>query len=252
MKHFVGHIRYFLFFLALLPAGALAAAAVGLQSKLPSSIKGIDLPNAHYVSRKVVRGNQPINYIADLKKLAITDVLIFKNSTRGEVELEQALLVKNGWPKEQIYTIPFRWKNITSDETACRQTVEALSLLLDIPKYKNRKIFFHCTVGEDRTGLLAGLFRMVSQDWSSERAFRQEMCTRGYEAGSPVKQKEIVDIIRSELTPIFTQMAEDIESGKLTKRNLSLNYCNGFVGNHSYSRKKFTCRRPRHSMNLKN
>ena len=103
---------------------------------------------------------------------------------------------------------------------ACEQTLEALAVIQDVLGSKNRKVFFHCTVGEDRTGYLAGVYRMLFGGSSAKNVFQNEMCARGYEGGNPDKPFNVVNIIRGELTPLFLLMSIQIQNGTLNLSNL--------------------------------
>jgi multiple sugar transport system permease protein len=65
-------------------------------------------------------------------------------------------------------------------------TVRSLKLLRDWTA-AGKTTFFHCTVGEDRTGYLAGLYRLLTETTTAKAMFEQEMCERGYSSGNPQK-----------------------------------------------------------------
>lgn len=195
------------------------------ESLFPSQVRGLTITNAKKLSDSVYRGSAPSNKEHELKNLGITDVLIFKNQTKNEVDKEIQALQDLHYKKSEIHTIPFLWKDFSSQTEACEQVIQALQLLVEVEKTSNRKIYFHCSMGEDRTGLLAGLFRMLTQEWSLQKAFQQELCAGGYEAGDSNKPKHVVDAIRKDLTPIFLWLGQMIEKGLLTPANLSPQVC---------------------------
>lgn len=179
--------------------------------------------NFHQVDREglVFRGREPKGALIELLSLGITDVIIFKNEVKDEVRSEMSLAQVN---RLRTHHIPFRWKEI-QPELACEQVIEALSLIRRVTQARG-KVFFHCTVGEDRTGLLAGLFVMNETRASLKEVFRQEMCARGYADGNPAKPPQVVNKIERELTPLFEALARELEqTGKITKnfcKNLKL------------------------------
>lgn len=197
----------------------------GLTSPFKSTVEGITINNTHNVgpNDNVFRGMAPLGKIAELKSFGITDFLIFKNQTRNEIDkqLEEIKSLYN--PK--IKQFDFFWHDFSSYKESCIQTIQALRYIRKISSSKNRKLFFHCTVGEDRTGMLAGLWRMLSQGWSVGETFKNEMCERGYENGNGNKPDYVVNEIRSDLTPLFLYMGKLIENKKLRIDYLTERYC---------------------------
>lgn len=198
----------------------------GLKSPFSSSVDGITSPNTHYVddTQRILRGMRPSS-IEELVNEGITDIIIFKHQTRNEVDKEITELKKHGYPKESITHIPFQWRSFTSYKVACEQTIEALTILKNVYESGNRKAFFHCTVGEDRTGHLAGLWRMLSIRWSKKQAFYYEMCENGYSRGNPRKPYKVTSSIDKDLTPLFNFMADLIDTGDLSLDNLDSSLC---------------------------
>ena len=184
---------------------------------------GLSIPNSFQVDRTghVYRGREPKAQVKELKNLGITDVIIFKNDVRGEVAKEEMALKDLGIAS---HTIPFRWKDFPSMVEACEQTVDALNLIQSI-KNKNDKVYFHCTAGEDRTGMLAGLYRMLDENLTREQTFREEMCPRGYSDGNPNKPFMVSGAIQRELTPLFIALSEKIEKGEWKSGKLSKASC---------------------------
>ncbi len=173
---------------------------------------GLTIPNSFQVDRSgnVFRGKEPKKQITELAQLGITDVIIFKNDVRGEVVQEIAGLQQLGI---KTYHIPFRWKEYPSMVEACEQTVDALNII-QVVKSKGGKVFFHCTAGEDRTGMLAGLYRMLEERLNTQTIFTTEMCPRGYSDGNPNKPLLVSSAIEKELTPLFLALSAKIERGE--------------------------------------
>jgi hypothetical protein len=181
---------------------------------MDSSVTGVTIRNAHKIGNKIFRGSEPKSKFTELLAIGITDFLIFKNQTRDEVDTEIQNLKRSGIPASSITHIPFRWKDLESPQMACKQALKALTIVSKIEQYEGKKLFFHCSLGEDRTGMLSGLFRMKQQNWSLDQAFQKEMCVRGYEAGDPGKPKAVAAAVRKELTPVFLAMAKQVSAKK--------------------------------------
>lgn len=204
-------------FAVLLLAGQIAWGASG--------INGLTIPNAHVVASGngvVIRGSQPLNKINELKRIGVTDVIIFKQEVKNEVQSEIASLKAAGI---HVHHFPFRWQNVNSEEAQCEMIIEALRILKEVYEHRNRVVYFHCTFGEDRTGLLAGLFELLFEGESAADIFKKDMCGKGYEAGSERKPSQVVNTIRKELTPTFVKMASLMKSGRLSYNNLDIKVC---------------------------
>ncbi len=220
-----------------------------LVSPFPSTVPGVSLPNAHVVTLdeegepRLFRGMAPYKkkHYDELVALGITRVVIFKtvepshiSGSSNDVGKEKSEWRKRGFvsPKEategDAYYVhrPFPWKDHGEFRGPCRETVKALQELRDAIEGKE-KLFFHCTVGEDRTGYLSALFLLlISPDASVSDLFVEEMCQHGYEHGNPRKAAFVVNEIREDLTPLFMKMAYKIKSRRLTWDRLSLGVCN--------------------------
>jgi hypothetical protein len=227
---------------ALIP-GFLSWIAWGatLESPFPSRVKGLSIPNAHELIRgpgRVIRGNAPNHRIQELIDLGITDVLMFKtpNDVLGtdsnDLEMERQALAsasQQAGRKVKVHWIPFPWRGFTSMEEGCRQVIQGLKVIEEVARDSRRSLFFHCTVGEDRTGLLAGMARMLHDDWNTKKAFYREMCGHGYEAGNPYKPLHVAEVIRKELTPLFLRMAAMAEEGLISSGELNESVCRGIA-----------------------
>ncbi|PJF37747.1 MAG: hypothetical protein CUN55_20510, partial [Phototrophicales bacterium] len=108
-------------------------------------------------------------------------------------------------------------------KTACEQLVHGLKIIQDIRQSKGRKLYFHCTTGEDRTGTLAGLSRMIFNGWNAHKAFEDEMCVHGYGQANPRKAdfaKHVVEAIQNQLTPLYLGIADLVHNGEFTEQTL--------------------------------
>lgn len=184
--------------------------------------------NTHSVSLdsegkpKILRGMDPYEKLPELARNGITDVLVFKpvGKTGAETEEFKAKVRASGVPNVHVFEMP--WKDIYKPSEACIHVVRALKYIKEVDESPDRKMFAHCTVGEDRTGILMGLYRMVKEGWTKEKAFQDEMCRWGYERGNPKKPvKKVVCEIREGLTPLYLRLARAVEYNQLTWNSLS-------------------------------
>jgi hypothetical protein len=187
------------------------------------AVDGLTIGNSFQVDKdgQVFRGKEPKKLVSELADIKVTDVIIFKNEVKTEVATEiadlKALKIKS-------HHIPFRWKNLESMEIACGQAVDALNLIAKT-KANNGVVYFHCTAGEDRTGMLAGLYRMLEEKLSMKQVFKSEMCDRGYSDGNVKKPGMVHGAIQKELTPLFIALATQIEEGNVVLGKVSKSIC---------------------------
>ncbi len=188
-----------------------------------ADVEGLTIPNSHQVDREgnVFRGRQPEKKIDELAHIGISDVIIFKNDVKGEVAKEIAELDRLGI---NAHHIPFRWKEYPSMEEACEQMIVAITIIRDV-KAANGKTFLHCTAGEDRTGAVMGLYRMLSEEMTMDQVVAEEMCARGYSDGNPHKPSKVTEAIEAELTPLFVTLAGKIQSGEWNLNSLPVSSC---------------------------
>jgi hypothetical protein len=205
-------------------------AGASLNSPFSSTVPGLSIPNSHFVSTHnggmVVRGQAPGDLgLDELLSLGIDRVLIFKNQTQNEVTQEISTLKKKGVLARDILQVDMPWKNITDFQEVCEMTLESLVFIEDTVK-SQRSVYFHCTVGEDRTGYLAGLWGLWSGEFRDVRkAFREEMCNRGYEAGDAKKPYAVVKAVRNHLTPAFVKMVQLLSDSRKIGLHLRQIHC---------------------------
>jgi hypothetical protein len=229
------HLNFLILNLFLLSVGISSCAHQKhrrIVSSFPSTVAGLSLANSHELAHgkgRVFRGMAPyeLHHIEELKKIGITDVLIFKTAeNRDDLMEEMSLFQRYAYSDRKVQHIPFKWKDIKSFKEACLQSLQALRLLKSIRDSQDQKIFFHCTVGEDRTGYMSGLFELLSRPDELENVYQEEMCRWGYADAAPDKPIErVVKPIHETLTPTFFKMAELVRQRKITWENLSDSVC---------------------------
>lgn len=202
-----------------------AAAQAALTSPFSSTVSGLTIPNSHIVSLHpggaVIRGQAPEVFgIDELKAIGVQRVLIFKMETQGEVTKEMTDLKKKGFNPKNILQVDMPWKDITNFQDVCEMTLKSMQFLEESARSR-RSVYFHCTVGEDRTGYLAGLWGLWSGQYKNvNKAFNEEMCARGYEAGDHKKPYVVVKAVRDYLTPTFVKMVQLLSDARNQGQNL--------------------------------
>lgn len=203
-----------------------------LVSPFPSTVKNVSIPNTHVLARAqgvVLRGMTPRTKeeLRSLSEFGIDEILIFRNDVAGEPGIKEELALINETPKiRAVHLIPFKWKEINEFRAACRDTLRGLKLIQNALLTAESGLFFHCTVGEDRTGYLAGLYRVIFENAASDKVFSEEMCAHGYAEGDPGKPKWVSKIVHENITVLFIKMLALVGSGKLSASKLDMSACN--------------------------
>ena len=204
-------------------------------SPFPSTVKGICLPNTHKVGNNdyIYRSMEPYDKAAlkEVLDFGIQKILIFKNPSKDELEIEKANFLALGGKKENFKIIEFPYKDmhVRDYQKYCEMVVTGLQFLENSRKQKT-KTLLHCTVGEDRTGMLSGLYNYLHEPNKKLHDhtwfFKNTMCKNGYGSGNPEKPLEkVVTPIRKSLTRLYLKMAYLIEQKTLTPDKLDLSVC---------------------------
>lgn len=124
------------------------------------------VPNLHQVEPGLYRGGQPTEQgWAYLKSLGVTNVVKLNEEREGS----DAGAVKAGMT---VVYLPI----------SVGQQIEGgpkLSTVAKAVANMQPGVFVHCSHGQDRTGLVVGVYRVWIDKWSKERAY-QEMLANGF------------------------------------------------------------------------
>jgi protein tyrosine/serine phosphatase len=173
--------RFFFFFLAALftfcsfqqpsfsfqqsPASAPAPASMSAAPKIipAEKLSLAGLPNSGKVTERLYRGGQPKpDGYPQLKNLGISIVVDFHNTGSG-MEHEKQIVEGMGM---RYVSMP---ASVITGPTD-KQIAEFLKIVLANP---NDKIFVHCNLGSDRTGVAIAAFRITQQQWNIDQAFQE-------------------------------------------------------------------------------
>src|ERR1700687_481068 len=150
----------------MVPACAPANGQSGAQSRTPdveeprtSKSMRHDLPNFGHPTTTLYRGGQPAKEgVRRLAKMGIDIVVDLRGNRDGERKLVTSLGMRY---------VPMRWWcSRPHDETFA----QFLTLIRDNP---GKKIFVHCKIGDDRTGMMIASYRMADEGWSAEKAEKE-------------------------------------------------------------------------------
>lgn len=155
-----------------------------MSSAYGDKLKIRGVPNPGKINDYLYRGAQPNEQgLEELKKLGITTIVDLRAEDRGKSEWEKRETERLGM---HFVHIPIAGFAAPTNE----EVVQFLTLLRSntpqtggesVTTYNGQpqKIFVHCLLGEDRTGVFIATYRMSVQKWPVAQALR-EMYSFGF------------------------------------------------------------------------
>jgi protein-tyrosine phosphatase len=138
------------------------------QTEIGTHLKANGIPNFGQVTPNLYRGAQPSDEgIVELKKLGVNIVVDLRGAASQK---EESAVTKLGM---QYVSIPSHCP-FPSD----KPWAEFLKVVRENP---GKKVFVHCRLGDDRTGMAVAAYRMANEGWSAEEAMK-EMRAFGFSA----------------------------------------------------------------------
>lgn len=117
--------------------------------------------NFGQVTPKLYRGAQPTTKgFESLAKMGVNIVVDLREGNEGNSE--EKLVTQSGM---KFISIPWRCTNPKDDYFA-----KFLAVMRD---NSDKKVFVHCHVGIDRTGMMIAAYRMSEQGWTADEALRE-------------------------------------------------------------------------------
>jgi tyrosine-protein phosphatase SIW14 len=228
IKYYMGEVRHFSVSLALLVLFFVPSvhAQNGEQGKthtvtpsMPTvmssaygdklKIRGI--PNPGRINDGLYRGAQPNEQgLEELRKLGITTI----------VDLRAEDKVKAEWEKQQAEKLGMRFVHIPIAGFAAPTNEEVVQFLSLVRSDPQQKIFVHCLLGEDRTGVFIATYRMSVQKWPVAQAMK-EMYAFGFNGFWHPAMKSFVRDFPARLAsaPAFTALQDSKTTPIVTGSN---------------------------------
>jgi tyrosine-protein phosphatase SIW14 len=144
------------------PPQAQPSAASPVQHAPSRKLKLIGVPNFGEVTPHLYRGAQPSPQ--GFQALAAMGIDIVVDARLSHKNSEKKVVTAAGM---QYISIPWHCM-FPKDKAIARFLV----LLRENPK---KKIFVHCRLGDDRTGMMIAAYRMAVDNWTAEEAFAEMM-----------------------------------------------------------------------------
>src|ERR1700730_15545213 len=171
-----------------------------MSSAYGEKLKIRGVPNPGKINDGLYRGAQPNEQgLEELKKLGITTIVDLRAEDRGKVE----------WERKEAEKLGMRFVHIPINGFAAptnEEVVQFLSLFRGDPQ---QKVFVHCLLGEDRTGVFVATYRMSVQKWPAAQALH-EMNAFGFNGFWHPAMKSFVRDFPARLTsaPAFAHLQD--------------------------------------------
>jgi len=134
-----------------------------MSSAYGDKLKINGIPNPGKINDNLYRGAQPNEQgLEELKKLGITTIIDLRAEDRPKSEWEKKEAERLGM---HFVRIPIAGFAAPTNE----EVVQFLSLVRD----PQQKVFVHCLLGEDRTGVFIATYRMSVQKWPVTQALHE-------------------------------------------------------------------------------
>lgn len=139
-----------------------------MSSAYGSKLKISGVPNPGKINDALYRGAQPNEHgLEELKKLGITTIVDLRAEDRSKSEWEKREAERLGM---HFVHIPIAGFAAPTNE----EVVQFLSLVRSAQQSgPPQKIFVHCLLGEDRTGVFIATYRMSVEKWPATQAMRE-------------------------------------------------------------------------------
>ncbi len=157
-----------------------------MSSAYGDKLKIRGVPNPGKVNEWLYRGAQPnAQGLEELKKLGITTIVDLRAEDRGKSDWERKEAERLGMHFVHIpiagFAAPTNEEVVQFLSLVRSSTPQAAGQTVTSPNGQPQKIFVHCLLGEDRTGVFIATYRMSAQKWPAEQAMR-EMYNFGFNA----------------------------------------------------------------------
>jgi protein tyrosine/serine phosphatase len=139
-------------------------------SSYAEKLKFVGLPKFGKVNDSLYRGAQPhAEGLQQLKRLGITTIIDLRGEERGKID----------WERKQAEALGIRFIHLPVSGWSTPSDEQVAQFFSMFRGNSHEKVFIHCRLGEDRTGVFVASYRMAFDHWSSEQALA-EMVSFGF------------------------------------------------------------------------
>lgn len=156
-------------FLILLASFVIINTSVSAQQQ-QDIVKTIEINNFTKYNDNYYRGGKPDKEkYDDLQKLGIKTIIDLRANNKKKVEKLT----------EEFKEFGIQYKNIPLNAFNPPKEKEIKEFFSIVDNTENQPVYVHCTFGQDRTGVMSGLYRIVNDCWTYKQAY-EEMLDKGY------------------------------------------------------------------------
>ena len=168
LRYFVTMRRYPLLVAALI-LSSFACGGTAVPGEGDATSADVTTPPIELVSHGLYRGLRPTQAtLAQLKALGVKTILDLEDTS-------SAIRTERGWVGKLGMT--FISEPMSGFWTPDDAEVNQIEQIMADPA--RRPIFVHCQHGQDRTGLIVGLYRVQTEHWTPAAAYK-EMLAKGF------------------------------------------------------------------------
>jgi protein tyrosine phosphatase (PTP) superfamily phosphohydrolase (DUF442 family) len=167
----LAHLTILSFILFVAVAGNLCAqtdppqqAPTGRQSFVGEKLHVRGLPNFGKINDRLYRGAQPqAAGLEELKKLGITTIVDLRGEDREKVQ----------WEKKRAESLGIRFIHIPVSGWSPPADSQVAQFLSIFRGNSDEKVFVHCRLGDDRTGVFVATYRIAFDKFLSDEALHE-------------------------------------------------------------------------------
>ena len=164
--------------------GALPAGALVSHPSFAKKIRIAGVSDAGKLNDYLYRGTQPSEKgLKNLRRLGIDTIVDLRGEFRSEMKHEREYATKLGM---RLVLIPGNGWSPPKDE----QVAEFFALIAERPRHK---IYVHCWLGGDRSGVFLATYRIAFDGWTPEHALAEMHTFRYHGLWHPAMTRYIRD-----------------------------------------------------------
>ena len=122
------------------------------------------IAKAGKVNEYLFRGSQPNQEgVQELKRLGVATIVNLRGERQGHAKQE----------RKQAEDLGMKFVNVRASGWSPPKDAEIVQFFRVLRERPRKKIFVHCWMGNDRTGVFIGTYRIAFEGWSAEKTLEE-------------------------------------------------------------------------------